>query len=82
MELDNAQRLGMLQSEFEELKDVFPDCSFKSCASLMWRLRMIKSPQEIAYLKEACRISDSAFNAMIKNVKEGMTEKDIQKIMG
>jgi Xaa-Pro aminopeptidase len=42
---------------------------------------MIKSPQEIAYLKEACRISDSAFNAMINNAKEGITEKDIQKIM-
>lgn len=33
-------------------------------------------------MKEACLISDSAFNAVINNVKEGMTEKDIQKIMG
>lgn len=82
MELDNGQRLGMLQSEFEDLKDAFPDCGFISCASLMWRLRMIKSPQEVAFLKEACRISDAAFNSVINNVKEGMTEKDIQKIMG
>ena len=33
-------------------------------------------------MKEAGRISDSAFNAVINNVKEDMTEKDIQKIMG
>ncbi len=82
MELDSGQRLGMLQSEFEELKDAFPDCTFKSCASMVWRIRRIKSPKEVAYLKEACRISDAAFNAVIDNVKEGMTEMDIQKIMG
>jgi len=82
MELDNGQRLGMLQSEFEELKDAFPDCTFKSCASMIWRIRRIKSPREIEYLKEACRISDVSFEAVINNIKEGMTEKDIQKIMG
>ena len=82
MELDNGQRLGMLQSEFEELKGAFPGCTFKSCASMIWRIRRIKSAQEIAYFQEACRISDVSFEAVINTVKEGMTEKDIQKIMG
>jgi len=82
MELDNGQRLGMFQSEFEELKNYFPDCSFKSCASMIWRIRRIKSPQEIEYFKESCRISGVSYEAVINNIKEGMTEKDIQKIMG
>lgn len=82
MELDNGQRLGMLQSEFEELKNSFPDCTFKSCASMIWRVRRIKSPKEIEYFQEACRISDVSFEAVINTVKEGMTELDIQKIMG
>jgi len=82
MELDNGQRLGMLQLEFEELKEAFPDCTFKSCASMIWRIRRVKSSQEIKYLKEACRISDVSFEAVINEVKKGMTEKDIQKIIG
>lgn len=82
MELDNGQRLGMLQSEFEELKGAFPNCTFKSCASMIWRIRRIKSAQEIKYFQEACRISDVSFDAVISTLKEGMTEKDIQRIMG
>ena len=39
--------------------------------------RIVKEPEEIEKLKKACEISDKAFEYMIKNIKKGMTEKQI-----
>lgn len=39
--------------------------------------RIVKEPGEIEKLKKACEISDKAFEYIIKNIKKGMTEKQI-----
>ncbi len=82
LELDQGQRPGMIQAEFESLKGLLKNCRIKSCSSLMWKLRRIKSKKEIEFLKEAARISEKAFDVIIDSFQLGMTEKDIQKIMG
>ena len=39
--------------------------------------RIVKDEDEIEYIQKACEITDSAFEYIIKNIKKGMTEKDI-----
>ncbi len=39
--------------------------------------RIVKEPEEIERIKKACEITDKAFEYIIKNIKKGMTEKEI-----
>jgi Xaa-Pro aminopeptidase len=82
MELDTGQRLGMEQSTFNAFRDSLNNCQIKSCSGLMWKLRRVKSKKEIEYMKEACRITDVSFDAVVKAIKVGMNEKEVRKIMG
>ena len=40
-------------------------------------MRMIKTPQEIQYLRNACDISCRAFERIIKDIRPGVTEKEL-----
>ena len=82
MELDEGQRVGMMQSEIESIRAAFPHCEIKSCSQLMWNLRMIKSPRELEFMQEACRITDAGYNALLNVARAGMSEKEIQKVVG
>lgn len=82
MELDSGQRLGFDQSTFNTFLDSLNNCQIKSCSGLMWILRRVKSKKEIEYMKEACRITDASFDALVKTIKAGMSEKEVRKIMG
>ena len=39
--------------------------------------RLVKTPEEIKNLRAACEISDRAFNRIIKDVRVGITEKEL-----
>lgn len=41
------------------------------------RLRAIKTPQEIAYLRAACEISCRAFERLLPEIRVGVTEKEL-----
>ncbi|MCK1978496.1 hypothetical protein LNK15_15795, partial [Jeotgalicoccus huakuii] len=45
------------------------------------RLRLLKSPAEIAYAKRAAELSDDALDAAIKLTKGGASEADILAAM-
>lgn len=81
MELDSGQRLGVTFEEFNAIKQGLPGCQFISCSDLMFKLREIKSKREVEFLKEACRITFIAFDAVVNSIKAGMTERDLQKII-
>ncbi|MEE9497015.1 MAG: Xaa-Pro peptidase family protein [Desulfobacterales bacterium] len=82
IELDSGQRMGMNTAQFEELKSLLPDAHFASSAEPVWKLRSIKSPLEIEYMREACRITDKAVEAAVNFVEEGKTEKEMAKVLG
>jgi Xaa-Pro aminopeptidase len=48
----------------------------------MWDLRMVKSPQEVAYMREACRITDSGIVSALEILREGVSERELQVAMG
>ena len=46
-------------------------------SGLVEKIRMVKEPEEIELMKKAAEITDTAFTAVEKKIKAGMTEKQI-----
>jgi len=59
------------------LKERFPQVEVRDCSPLIWELRTIKSPAEIALLRRAGRIGAAAHTAMIKATRPGMFEYEL-----
>jgi Xaa-Pro aminopeptidase len=82
VELGMGQRLGMTYRQFDDLKKLVPKVEFEDCSEVMWSLRMVKSKSEIAYIKEACRITDVAYASGLEASREGTSEIEIARILG
>ncbi len=78
-ELGFEQRLGMPLLEFRRLETMLPDAAFVDAAELLWRLRRVKSPAEIACLREAARITADAYDAAFAAVRPGATEREVHR---
>jgi len=61
-----------------DLKNIFPLHQYKRAAPIFRKLRAIKSEIEIAQIKTACQITESAFRRVLKFVKPGVTEYEIE----
>jgi len=77
----NPKRIGLAgylctnMAMYEGLRDAFPGATIVNADDIiMTRLRSIKSPEEIACLREGLRLGELAMQAMIAAVKPGMTE--------
>jgi Xaa-Pro dipeptidase len=71
-----ARRLGVEHLEItalqlERLRRACPSVEVQDISMLVERLRRVKSPQEIAYCREAGRIADIGMQAAIAAVKDG-----------
>ncbi len=64
----------------EHLKSRFPEVAIRDCSSSIWELRMIKSPAEIALMREAGRIGVQALTEMMKSTSPGMYEYEVAAI--
>ena len=60
-----------------QLKDSFPDANFVNVSPLFIDLRIIKQPDEIAFMKQLITISDGALSYTSRFVKEGMSEREL-----
>lgn len=58
----------------EGLKTAYPEAEIIRADDIMIALRIIKSPNELACLREGFRITEIATGEVIKNIKPGMTE--------
>ena len=56
----------------------YPDHQYQRSAPIMHKLRAIKSDEEIKMMQEACDITDAGFRRILKFVKPGVTEYEIQ----
>lgn len=76
-ELGDEFRLPMTYLGFEELKQRLPDTAWSDASKLVWAARKLKSPAEIAVLKEVGRMTGAAFEAMFSAVRPGATQRDL-----
>ncbi|MFH0966006.1 MAG: Xaa-Pro peptidase family protein [Planctomycetota bacterium] len=58
----------------EEMSEAIPGVKIVKADDLVIGMRMVKSPREIEMLKESFRVSQIAVDAVIAEVKPGMTE--------
>lgn len=76
-ELGYEQRLDMAVKDYETLRYKLPKAVFSDASDLIWTLRMIKSPDEIAVLRIANDIASRSFDRLFLEISEGMTEKEV-----
>ena len=61
-----------------QLKEKYPLHNFKRLAPLMKQLRQIKSETEVDLIRKACKITDKAFDKVMKTIKPGMKEYEVE----
>jgi Xaa-Pro dipeptidase len=59
------------------LKDLFGDALVAEPSNLVHDLKLVKSPAEIALIREAARIADQAMKACVDAFREGQTELQV-----
>jgi Xaa-Pro aminopeptidase len=62
-------------------KERFPQADVRDCAPLIWDLRTIKSPEEIALMRRAGRIGAMAHTEMIRATRPGMYEYELSALL-
>ena len=65
---------------YERLKDMIPDAEIESGDAVLYALRLVKSPNEIEMLKEAWRICDAGYKAVLDANIVGLTENQASAI--
>jgi Xaa-Pro aminopeptidase len=81
-ELGPEQRLGMSWEDFQALQQALPRVSFVDAASLIWRLRMIKSPAEQELMRQSAEVTRLAFVACFEVARPGISEREIARVAG
>jgi len=63
--------------QLDRFKEALEGCSFEDCSSAMREIRVVKTKQEIAFIRKAAQIADDAFSHILTFARVGMTEKEI-----
>ena len=81
-ELGEDQRLLFPVVALTELRGECPHLQLLDASELIWRLRMIKSDAEVAYIEESNRINGDALRCAFKSISCGDDEIDVARIVG
>jgi Xaa-Pro dipeptidase len=68
---------GLTHANGKRLEEAFAGSTFSDASDLVTRLRAVKSPAEIAFVREAGRLADAADAAALAAVRAGADEGDI-----
>lgn len=78
-ELGVDQRLWLPFLEFRRLEQMLPGTTFVDASQTLWDLRMIKSAEEIEYIRHADGINHRALSRMFAACQPGDTEEDVMR---
>ncbi len=79
-EMGRESVIRMPIADFDRIRSACPGLEFADASPLIWRLRMVKSPAEIARIERACRIGSDAYAALPGQLSAGMNEHEIARI--
>ncbi len=74
---------GRLTRELQFVKQVrerFPQVDLRDSSRLVWNQRKLKSPAELAIMREVARIGVKAHNALIQSTRPGVAEKALAAV--
>lgn len=72
---------GITVPEFDMLRKALPDVEFVDAAELFYRLRMVKTPTEVSYLRTAVEIQNNAFRKFVRRIGRGISETELMFTM-
>lgn len=86
LERDNhPRRLTYVQTRNERmaaaLKASYPDACLKSLYETLSEMRLVKEPEEIAQIREACRITGEGFVKVLRQITPGMGEWEMEALL-
>jgi Xaa-Pro aminopeptidase len=81
-ELGVDQRVAMPLTEWQAMAAALPRVELVDAAALLWELRMIKSPAEVAYIRECDRINGEGLAAAFAKMRGGDSEVDVARKLG
>lgn len=81
LELGYGYRIGMCQEDFKDLQSRLAGYSMVDAGTLLWDLRMIKSPREVEAIRKACDATSKAFERGFREMRPGMTERKLAGII-
>ena len=68
----------MTVSQFRTLGKAWPDAAFCPAQSALNALRMVKTDEEIARMRAAQHVAETAYNALLPMIRTGLTEKQVR----
>jgi len=74
-ELGPETRLNMTILDYEALKRRLPKMKVVDGSDITRKIRMVKSPEELARIRKACEITCESFGAAFEKLRQGMTER-------
>ena len=80
-EMGMESHLRMSINDFQKLNTNLANHSFVDASSLIWKLRMIKSKNEISKLKQIISIASNVFDQLPKHLQIDQSEIEICNIM-
>jgi len=80
-EIGIESQLRMSVNDFQKLKTNLSDHSFVDASPLIWKLRMIKSKNELSKIKKIISIASNVFDELPKDLQIGQSEIEICNIM-
>ncbi|MDP7620963.1 MAG: Xaa-Pro peptidase family protein [SAR324 cluster bacterium] len=80
-EMGMESHLRMSINDFQKLNSNLPDHAFVDASPLIWKLRMIKSENEISKIKKVISIASKAFDELPRNLQTGQSEIEICNMM-
>ena len=63
-------------ASWEKVKRLLPNATFSDVTGLVTWQRLIKSPAEITYMRQAAAISDAAMKAIVDKIGPGVRQRD------
>ncbi len=77
VELGMEQRMGIPVGDYLQMVGGMPEVSFEDAADIFVKLRMVKTPEEVEYMRQAAAITGRARQRLFREVAPGMTERDV-----
>ena len=75
-ELGHEQRMGMPVGDYLSIVQALPEARFEDAGDLIVRMRMVKTSEEVAYMREAAAVTGRARQRLFREIAPGMTERD------
>ena len=79
----NIKTLGFEQQtltvgRYEQLRKAWSEVTWTPAQSLLDKLRLVKSPEEIKKMRNAQRVAETAYLDLLPNIRPGLTERQVR----